>query len=205
MRADAGRRGAPSMPDMKLPMFVVGAERDHIAPWHSVFKLHHQNDGELTFVLTSGGHNAGVISKPGHPRRHFRIRVRPAAARSVRMNGSATRRPKMGPGGWSGMHGSTGTLAGASIRHRWGARQSAALRRSRHLRAGKISTLPACTSASIGPECEIEVWSRTPPAAKSDLFDSHQLSRSGGPVSVVFVIVCRPRAGTMNRLNLCRR
>ena len=64
--------------DMKLPMFVVGTERDHIAPWHSVFKLHLLNDGELTFVLTSGGHNAGIVSEPGHPHRHFRIRVRDA-------------------------------------------------------------------------------------------------------------------------------
>ncbi len=69
--------------DIKLPMFVVGAERDHIAPWHSVFKLHHQNDGELTFVLTTGGHNAGIISEPGHPHRHFRIRVRDAGGRTL--------------------------------------------------------------------------------------------------------------------------
>jgi polyhydroxyalkanoate synthase len=69
--------------DIKLPMFVVGTARDHIAPWHSVFKLHLLNDGELTFVLTSGGHNAGIVSEPGHPRRHFRIRVRDAGARTL--------------------------------------------------------------------------------------------------------------------------
>jgi polyhydroxyalkanoate synthase len=69
--------------DMKLPMFVVGTERDHIAPWHSVYKLHILNDSELTFVLTSGGHNAGIVSEPGHPQRHFRIRVRDAGARTL--------------------------------------------------------------------------------------------------------------------------
>jgi polyhydroxyalkanoate synthase subunit PhaC len=69
--------------DMKLPMFVVGTERDHIAPWHSVFKLHLLNDGELTFVLTSGGHNAGIVSEPVHPHGHFRIRVRAAGARTL--------------------------------------------------------------------------------------------------------------------------
>ncbi len=69
--------------DIKLPMFAVGTERDHIAPWHSVFKLHFQTCTELTFVLTSGGHNAGIVSEPGHPRRHFRIRVRDGGARTL--------------------------------------------------------------------------------------------------------------------------
>ncbi len=69
--------------DVKLPLFVVGTERDHIAPWRSVFKLQFLNDGELTFVLTSGGHNAGIVSEPGHPHRHFRLRVRDAGARTL--------------------------------------------------------------------------------------------------------------------------
>jgi polyhydroxyalkanoate synthase subunit PhaC len=72
-----------ALDDMKLPMFVVGTERDHIAPWHSVFKLHLLNDGALTFVLTSGGHNAGIVSEPGHKHRHFRIRVRDAGAHTL--------------------------------------------------------------------------------------------------------------------------
>jgi polyhydroxyalkanoate synthase len=75
-----------ALDDMKLPMFVVGTEGDHIAPWHSVFKLHLQNDGELTFVLSSGGHNAGIVSEPGHPHRHFRIRVREAGGRTLGPN-----------------------------------------------------------------------------------------------------------------------
>ncbi len=68
--------------DTRLPMFVVGTEWDHIAPWHSVFKLHQLNDQALTFVLTSGGHNAGIVSEPGHPHRHYRIRTRKAGART---------------------------------------------------------------------------------------------------------------------------
>ena len=77
----AGRR--VTLNDMKLPMFVVGTERDQVAKWRSVFKLHLLNDGELTFVLTSGGHNAGIVSEPGHENRHYRIRVRKAGARTL--------------------------------------------------------------------------------------------------------------------------
>jgi polyhydroxyalkanoate synthase len=67
-----------AMDDIKLPIFLVSTEQDHIAPWHSVFKLHLLNDGAITFVLTSGGHNAGIVSEPGHKNRHFRIHTRDA-------------------------------------------------------------------------------------------------------------------------------
>jgi polyhydroxyalkanoate synthase len=67
---------AISVRDIRGPFFVVGTETDHVAPWRSVHKIHLLNDGEITFVLTSGGHNAGIVSEPGHPRRHFRILTR---------------------------------------------------------------------------------------------------------------------------------
>jgi polyhydroxyalkanoate synthase len=64
-------------------MLIVGTVRDHVAPWPSVYKMHLLSDAELTFVLTSGGHNAGVVSEPGHPRRSYQIATRSVGARYV--------------------------------------------------------------------------------------------------------------------------
>ncbi len=59
--------------EITAPNFAVSTETDHVAPWRSVYKIHLLNEGEVTFVLTSGGHNAGIVSEPGHSNRHFRI------------------------------------------------------------------------------------------------------------------------------------
>jgi polyhydroxyalkanoate synthase len=62
--------------DIHVPVYCLGTETDHVAPWKSVFKIHQLVNGELTFALTSGGHNAGVISGPEHPRRRYRVHTR---------------------------------------------------------------------------------------------------------------------------------
>src|SRR3990172_12476369 len=62
-----------TMEDVSVPIFAVATDRDHVAPWRSVFKFHLLTETELTFVLTNGGHNAGILSEPGHAGRHFRI------------------------------------------------------------------------------------------------------------------------------------
>ncbi len=60
-----------ALKDIKAPMLVVGTLRDHVSPWQSVYKIHLLTDTHITFVLAAGGHNAGIISEPGHPRRSY--------------------------------------------------------------------------------------------------------------------------------------
>lgn len=61
-----------SLQDIDVPLYVVGTETDHVAPWQSVWKIHFLTDADLRFVLTSGGHNTGIVSPPGQRRRHYR-------------------------------------------------------------------------------------------------------------------------------------
>ena len=59
--------------DIDAPMMVVATTRDHVSPWKSVYKIHLQTDTHVTFVLAEGGHNAGIVSEPGRPRRSYQI------------------------------------------------------------------------------------------------------------------------------------
>lgn len=70
-----------ALSDIELPTFVVATETDHVAPWRSVYKINLAISGDVTFLLTSGGHNAGITSEPGHPRRHYKIGLCPHADR----------------------------------------------------------------------------------------------------------------------------
>jgi polyhydroxyalkanoate synthase len=66
--------GVPvGLSNIHAPMFVLATAWDHVAPWKSVYKIHLQADGEITFVLTSGGHNMGIVNPPVSSKKEYRI------------------------------------------------------------------------------------------------------------------------------------
>jgi polyhydroxyalkanoate synthase len=72
-----------TLADIRVPLFAVSTVKDHVAPWRSVYKIHLLTDTDVTFVLTAGGHNAGIVSEPGHPRRSYQLASRKHGDRHV--------------------------------------------------------------------------------------------------------------------------
>ncbi|MGZ3273283.1 MAG: PHA/PHB synthase family protein [Caulobacteraceae bacterium] len=79
---------AVAMKDIKTPVFALGAERDHIAPWRSVYKIELYGSTDTTFVLSGGGHNQSVVSPPGKPGAYYRVRT------------TSSEQPYVEPGDW---------------------------------------------------------------------------------------------------------
>jgi poly[(R)-3-hydroxyalkanoate] polymerase subunit PhaC len=70
-----------ALTDIRVPIFAVGTERDHVAPWRSAFKVHLLTNTAVTFLLTTGGHNAGIVSDLGRAGRSFRVLTKVARDR----------------------------------------------------------------------------------------------------------------------------
>lgn len=83
----AGRykvNGRPiSLGDIRVPIFAVATETDHVAPWKSVYKINLIADPDITFLLTNGGHNAGIVSEPGHKGRYYRMSHSPSGTNYI--------------------------------------------------------------------------------------------------------------------------
>src|SRR6202158_4637798 len=77
-----------SLSDIHAPMFVVGTVRDHVAPWKSTYKIHYQVDTDVTYLLTSGGHNTGVVAPPSWQGHSYQVMTKAADA------------PYIGPDEW---------------------------------------------------------------------------------------------------------
>ena len=82
-----------SLPDVKSDTYVVGAINDHIVPWHASYKTTALMGGKVRYVLSSGGHIAGIVNPPG-PKAWFEAASDAAAdpekwrASAARHNGS---------------------------------------------------------------------------------------------------------------------
>jgi len=87
--------------DIQAPVFMVATTQDHVAPWRSVYKfLFFCNAEEITFVLCSGGHNAGIVSEPGHHDRYFRISTRKTGEKHLDADSWAERTPEQSGSWW---------------------------------------------------------------------------------------------------------
>lgn len=67
-----------ALSNLHMPMFVVGTQRDHVAPWRSTYKIHFLANADITFVLTSGGHNAGIVAPPAEEGHRFQMLAKKA-------------------------------------------------------------------------------------------------------------------------------
>ncbi len=90
--------------DIRAPLFVVGTVRDHVSPWRSVYKLHLLADAPITFVLAAGGHNAGIVSEPGHPRRSYQIASRAHGDEWIDPDTWQTNAPVLEGSWWVALH-----------------------------------------------------------------------------------------------------
>jgi polyhydroxyalkanoate synthase subunit PhaC len=50
------------------PLYVLGAENDHIAPWRATYLTTQHVGGSCDYVLTNSGHIAGIVNPPGGKR-----------------------------------------------------------------------------------------------------------------------------------------
>ena len=57
---------------IRQPLYAVGAEQDHIAPWKQTFRLCGLTGGPARYVLATSGHILGIINPPvTPPKRRF--------------------------------------------------------------------------------------------------------------------------------------
>lgn len=57
---------------IKIPVYMLSCDKDHIAPWESTYKATQLYQGETTFVLGGSGHIAGVVNHPSRKRYGFK-------------------------------------------------------------------------------------------------------------------------------------
>ncbi|WP_461518961.1 PHA/PHB synthase family protein [Porticoccus sp.] len=62
-----------ALSDIRVPIFTVSTKFDHVAPWTSVYKVCLYSDTDVTFLLTNGGHNTGIVNPPGNSKNSYQV------------------------------------------------------------------------------------------------------------------------------------
>ena len=75
-----------SLEDVKSDTYVVGAVNDHIVPWTTSYKSTRLLGGHVRYVLSSGGHIAGIVNPPGPKAWHIAGEDYPPSAVAWRDN-----------------------------------------------------------------------------------------------------------------------
>ncbi len=88
-----------ALADIRAPIFTVGTLRDHVSPWRSTYKINIMTDTDVTYLLATGGHNAGIVSEPGHDHRSFQVTTRKADDRYIDPDTFRAQTPKK-EGSW---------------------------------------------------------------------------------------------------------
>jgi polyhydroxyalkanoate synthase subunit PhaC len=60
-----------ALKSVQADTFIVAAENDHIAPWRTSFTSTELLGGDVTFVLSTAGHIAGVVNPPSPKAKHW--------------------------------------------------------------------------------------------------------------------------------------
>jgi polyhydroxyalkanoate synthase len=65
-------KGVPiDLGQIRQDLYAVGAEQDHIVPWHAAWQLTRLAGGTVRFALGASGHIAGVINPPSQGRGYW--------------------------------------------------------------------------------------------------------------------------------------
>ncbi len=107
---------AVALMDIRAPLLVVGTVRDHVSPWQSVYKIHLLTDTQTTFILAAGGHNAGIVSEPGHERRSYQMNSVEKGHAWVESDVWAAQAPVHEGSWWPAMHAWLHARSGKAVR-----------------------------------------------------------------------------------------
>ena len=67
---------------IRTPLYVLGAESDHIALWQASYATTQYVDGESKYTLSNSGHVAGIVNPPGNPKSQYWTKPRAVKGQS---------------------------------------------------------------------------------------------------------------------------